>query len=208
MPSATIVTTAGLTALTMSTIEVPTGVTRRCRCSRRCRPAGPPAAGRGMVGRADRGVGATGREEGGGEDGSEDEARADRATRGRGRSDARLRGAKENRSVDSPWAGVAGIGGVAAACGASACEGAGGVTPGGVSGVNNSYIEVPSAETASSCANAGSVGAVEPIVCPVSESSVITPEACVSLAKPYPDRDRAVVQLRFTPATPSRSACP
>src|SRR6185369_9850726 len=99
--------------------------------------------------------------------------------------------ANENRSVDSPCAGIAGAEAVAVAgCGAWVCVGAAGVTPGGVSGVNDSYIQVPSAETASSCANAGSVGAVEPIVCPVSESSVITRAPCVSLAKPYPNRHR------------------
>src|SRR3954447_12346291 len=74
--------------------------------------------------------------------------------------------ANVNRSVASSF--VAAV---------AACVDAGGVAPGGVRGVNDSYIEeVPSAETASSCAAPGP-WALEPILRSISESSVITAEA-------------------------------
>jgi len=49
-----------------------------------------------------------------------------------------------------------------------------GVAPGGVSGVNDSYIGFLLPGPRRSCQSGGSMGAEEPIVYPVSESSVIT----------------------------------
>ena len=111
-PSAMIVTTAGLTALTMSTTDAwpPQGATGAAVAAGACEP-GPAAVGAGVgrapgpaavgatpeparrgiaeTGRVHREVGPAGREDGRREDGGHDEARAGRATGGgrlRGRS--------------------------------------------------------------------------------------------------------------------------
>jgi hypothetical protein len=69
--------------------------------------------------------------------------------------------------------GITGVGAGAGAYCSRAGVGATGVAPGGVSGVNDSYIEFLLPGPRRSVRTTGSMGAEEPIVCPVSESSVI-----------------------------------
>src|SRR3954447_6420322 len=188
MPSATIVTTAGLTTLTMSTTE-PLAATEPVLATV---PAGRTAGvlGEWLVALMAAYV-------------PPDARSADARTAPRtkpGPTDRRVVAfgvtpvsgvAKVNRSVDSSWVGGTGVWASACAgCDVGTCFEAGGVTPGGVSGVNDSYIGVSFCRDRVVMCERGVRERCEPMVCPISESSVITADGLRFLSQAVSEPSR------------------